>query len=94
MLCGQKKSLVVDSDMKALVETIDEGLKALGKKRKNTVGDGHCLMWAWAKGFHILKSCGSSLIGRVIVTRMSLCTFPLAKLLKIHVKSIFRRKDL
>ena len=56
MLCGQKKSLVVDSDMKALVETIDEGLKVLGKKRKNKVGDGHCLMWAWAKGFHILKS--------------------------------------
>ena len=42
--------------MKALVETVDEGLKVLRKKRINTVGDGHCLMWALAKGFHIHKS--------------------------------------
>ena len=56
MFCGQKESLVVDSDMKALVETIDEGLKILGKKRISTIGDGHCLMWPWAKGFHIPKS--------------------------------------
>ena len=33
-----KESLVVDSDMNALVETIDEGLKVLGKKRITTVG--------------------------------------------------------
>ena len=55
MLCGQKESLVVDSGMKALVETIDEGLKVLGKKRISAIEDGHCLMWAWAKGFHIPK---------------------------------------
>ena len=45
MLCGQKESLVVDNDRKVLVETIDEGLKVLGKKRISIVGDGHCLMW-------------------------------------------------
>ena len=36
MLCGQKESLVLDNDMKALVETIDEVLKVLGKKRMST----------------------------------------------------------
>ena len=56
MLCGDKESLFVDSDMKALVETIDEGLKVLRKKRISAIGDGHCLMWAWVKGFHIPKS--------------------------------------
>ena len=40
--------------MKALVKTIDEGLKVLGKKRMSSVADGHCLMWAWAKGFIFL----------------------------------------
>ena len=38
MLCGDKKSLVADSDMKALIETIDEGLKVLRKKRISTIG--------------------------------------------------------
>ena len=56
MLCGQRESLVVDNDMKAIVETIDEELKVLGKKTISTVGDGHCLMWACAKGFHIPKT--------------------------------------
>ena len=42
--------------MKALVETIDEGLKVLGKKRISIFWDGHWLMSAWAKGFYIAKS--------------------------------------
>ena len=42
--------------MKALVETIDERLKVLRRKIISTVADGHCLMWAWTRGFHIAKS--------------------------------------
>ena len=42
--------------MKALVEITDERLEVLGKKRISTIEDGHCLMWAWAKGFRIPKS--------------------------------------
>ena len=37
--------------MKALVEITDERLEVLGKKRISTIEDGHCLMWAWAKGW-------------------------------------------
>ena len=36
--------------MKALAEITDERLEVLGKKRISTIEDGHCLMWAWAKG--------------------------------------------
>ena len=43
MLCGQKESIFVDNNIKALFETI-EGLKVLRKKRISTVGDGHCIM--------------------------------------------------
>ena len=85
MLCGQKESLVVDSGMKALLETIDEGLKILGKKRISAIEDGHCLMWAWAKGFHMPKSSVEAAPSEELLSHMSLCTFPFAKLLKIHV---------
>ena len=43
MLSGQKESIFVDNDMRALAETI-EGLKVLRRKRITTVGDGHCIM--------------------------------------------------
>ena len=69
MFCGQKESLVVDNDTKALVETIDEGLKVLGKKRISTVGDGHCLMWAWAKEFHIPKSSVGAVLLEELLSR-------------------------
>ena len=54
--------------MKALAETIDEGLKVLAKKRINTVGDGHCLIWAWAKGFHIPKSSVEAALSKELLS--------------------------
>ena len=44
------------------METTDERLKALGGKKISTVVDGHCLMWACTRGFHIPKSSARAVL--------------------------------
>ena len=100
MLCGQKESLVVDNDMKALVETIDEGLKVLGKKRISIVGDGHCLMWTWAKGFRISESSVEVALSEELLSHGChyahfLSRSSLRAVLKTYLeKKIFREHDM
>ena len=80
--------------MKALVETIDEGLKVLKKKRMSTVGTGHCLMWAWPKGFHIPKSSvEAALSGELLSHGCFLSRSSLRVMLKTYLEEKMYRED-
>ena len=45
MLCAQIESLSSSEVLKTLQDSINCGLKSLGKDRKETVADRHCLLY-------------------------------------------------
>ena len=91
-LCGQKQSLVVGNDMKTM-ETIDERLKALGGKKITTVVDGHCLMWAWTRGFHIPKSSARAvLLEELLSQRCYYAHLLVRNTFRLMLKTILEKK--
>ena len=98
MFCGKKESLVVDNDMKAVVETIDEGLKILGKKRISIAGDGHCLMLVLDKGFYISESSVEAALSEELLPRgchyaYFLSRSSLRAMLKTYLEKKMYRED-
>ena len=55
MLCAQNQSLSSSEVLKTLQDSVNCGLRSLGKERIKTVADGHCVLYAWANGFKVTK---------------------------------------
>ena len=55
MLCAQNESLSSSEVLKTLQDSVNCGLRSLGKERIKTVADGHCVLYAWENGFKVTK---------------------------------------
>ena len=55
MLCAQNQSLSSSEVLKTLQDSVNCGLRSLGKERIKIVADGHCVLYAWANGFKVTK---------------------------------------
>ena len=55
MLCAQNESLSSSEVLKTLQDSVNCGLRSLGKERIKTFADGHCVLYAWANGFKVTK---------------------------------------
>ena len=55
IVCAETESLSSIEVLKTLQDSIDCGLRSLGKDRTVTVTDGHCLLYAWARGVNVTK---------------------------------------
>ena len=62
MLCAEIESLSSSEVLKTLQDSINCGLKSLGKDRIETVADRHCLLYAWAGGFYVTKRAVEQLL--------------------------------
>ena len=55
MLCAQNESLSSSEVLKTLQDSVNCGLRSLGKERIKTFADGHWVLYAWANGFKVTK---------------------------------------
>ena len=55
IVCAETESLSSIEVLKTLQDSIDCGLRSLGKDRTVIVTDGHCLLYAWARGLNVTK---------------------------------------
>ena len=62
MLCAEIESLSSSEVLKTLQDSINCGLKSLGKDGIETVAHRHCLLYVWAGGFNVTKRAVEQLL--------------------------------
>ena len=93
MLCAQNESLSSSEALKALQDSIDCGLRSLGKERTETVADGHCLLYAWARGFNVTKRLvEQSLTSELLSHTSHYSNFLTRNLIKVSLQEYLMKK--
>ena len=100
MLCAQNESLSSSEALRALQDSVDCGLRSLGKERTKTVADGHYLLYAWARGFNVTKrSVEQSLTSELLSHTSHYCNFLTRNSIKVLLqdylmKEIYKNDDM